>query len=77
MNVSRLFAEIWFADRNWTLGYDKFRGIYMYNVITGVAMYADTVEDVARKVWLLIYVGADTTEHTYTVIPPSHGMVKG
>jgi len=73
MNINRLFAEIWEVDKNWSLGCDRFRGIYLYNVITGVAFYGDSVEDVARKVWLSIYSSGTTLE----VLPPSYGMVKG
>ena len=69
MNVNRLFAEIWEVDKNWSLLFDSIRGILMYNMITGVAFYGDTVEDVARKVWLSIY-GPE-------VLPRSYGMVKG
>lgn len=72
MNINRLMNEIWAADTQWTLGRDRVRGIYMYNAFTGVGVYADTVEDVARKVWLLIYATSDVE-----VLPPSHGMVKG
>mgnify|MGYP001617055709 CR=1 FL=1 len=75
MNIDLMLREIWFDTNHWSLGYDKVRGIYMYNALTGVAFYADNVEDVVRKVWLSIY-AAPYNKPEYTVIPPSHGMVK-
>lgn len=55
MNINRLFVEIWEKDWHWELHLNPVRGVYMYNAATGVAFYGDTVEDVARKVWLFIY----------------------
>ena len=72
MNINTLFKEIWEDSNHWTLGLDVVRSIYMYNAVTGVAFYGDSVEEVARKVWLSIY-----SKTSVEVLPPSHGMVKG
>lgn len=72
MNINTLFNEIWEDDKEWRLGMDRVRGIFLYNALTGVAFYGDSVEDVARKVWLSIY-----SKTSVEVLPPSHGMVKG
>lgn len=72
MNINRLFEEIWAANTYWELKCDEVRGIHMYKTDTGIAIYGDTVEDVARKVWLLIYRKEDIE-----VFPHSYGMVRG
>ena len=72
MDINRLFSEIWAADTHWTVGKDIIRGVYMFNTFTSVGLYGDSVEEVARKVWLMIYGGYDIE-----VLPASYGMVKG
>ena len=59
MDINRMLHEIWEHDIHWRLGNDADRGIHMYNSKTGVALYADNVEDVIRKLWIsLFYTGA-------------------
>ncbi len=57
MNSLLLLEEIWQSDTHWKLGKDTVRGIHLWNQKTGVATYADTVEEVIRKVWMQIYGG--------------------
>jgi len=72
VNINRLFSEIWAANTYWELRYNETRGIHMYKTDTGIAIYGDTVEEVARKVWLMIY-----SSQNVEVLPASYGMVKG
>lgn len=76
MGIGLMLEEIWFDSIAWGLGNDSVRGIYMRNPLTGVAFYANTVEDVVRKVWLSIYAAPYNTPE-YTIMPHSYGMVKG
>lgn len=57
MDINRMMHEIWEKHIYWSLRKDEVRGIYMINDVTGVAFYANTVEDVIRKVWLSLYMG--------------------